>query len=77
MTVYLLLDEAWNINGKIFAVAGGQVGLLNEIYPPLRTIYKEGLWTLDELRELVPTQLMAGIRNPAPPPEDLEIPGRS
>ena len=33
MTVYLLLDEAWNINGKIFAVAGGQVGLLNEIYP--------------------------------------------
>ncbi|MGI8926349.1 MAG: SDR family NAD(P)-dependent oxidoreductase [Tepidiformaceae bacterium] len=76
MTVYLLLDEAWNINGKIFAVAGGQVGLLNEIYPPVRTIYKHGRWTLDELRMLVPTQLMAGIANPAPPAEDLEIPGR-
>jgi len=76
MTVYLLLDEAWNINGKIFAVSGGQVGLLNEIFPPLRTIYKHGKWTLDELRMLVPTQLMAGITNPAPPAEDLQVPGR-
>ncbi|GAB4326092.1 MAG: SDR family oxidoreductase [Dehalococcoidia bacterium] len=76
MTIYLLFDEAWNINGKIFAVAGGQIGLLNEIYPPLRTIYKHGKWTLDELRQLVPTQLMAGIPNPAPPPDDLDIPGR-
>ncbi|MYH67487.1 MAG: SDR family NAD(P)-dependent oxidoreductase [Dehalococcoidia bacterium] len=77
MTVYLLLDEAWNINGKIFSVAGGQVGLLNEIYPPLRKIYKDGMWTLDELRRQVPTQLMAGIANPAPPPDELEVPGRS
>ena len=76
MTIYLLLDEAWNINGKIFAVAGGQVGLLNEVYPPVRTIYKHGKWTLDELRMLVPTQLMAGIANPAPPAEDLQVPGR-
>jgi NAD(P)-dependent dehydrogenase (short-subunit alcohol dehydrogenase family) len=76
MTVYLLLDEAWNINGKFFAVSGGQVGLLNEIFPPVRTIYKDGRWSLDELRRLVPTQLMAGIPNPAPPAEDLEIPGR-
>lgn len=76
MTVYLLLDEAWNINGKFFAVSGGQVGLLNEIYPPIRTIYKDDKWSLDELRRLVPTQLMAGLPNPAPPAEDLEIPGR-
>ncbi|HEY5477584.1 MAG TPA: SDR family NAD(P)-dependent oxidoreductase [Tepidiformaceae bacterium] len=76
MTIYLLLDEAWNVNGKFFAVSGGQVGLLNEIYPPVRTIYKDGKWSLDELRRLVPTQLMAGIPNPAPPAEDLDIPGR-
>jgi hypothetical protein len=50
--------------------------LLNEIFPPVRTIYKDGRWSLDELRKLVPTQLMAGIPNPAPPAEDLEIPGR-
>ena len=76
MTVYLLLDEAWNINGRIFQVSGGHVGLLQDMYPPHRNIYKHGKWTLDELRSLVPTQLMAGITNPAPPAEDLQIPGR-
>jgi len=76
MTVYLLLDEAWNINGRIFQVAGGQVGLLQDMYPPFKNIYKHGKWTLDELRMLVPQQLMAGVVNPAPPAEDLMIPGR-
>ena len=76
MTVYLLLDEAWNINGRIFQVAGGHVGLLQDMYPPFKNIYKHGMWTLDELRMLVPQQLMAGVVNPAPPAEDLQIPGR-
>lgn len=76
MTVYLLLDEAWNINGRIFQVAGGHVGLLQDMYPPFKNIYKHGKWTLDELRMLVPQQLMAGVVNPAPPAEDLVIPGR-
>lgn len=76
MTIYLLLDEAWNINGRIFQVAGGHVGLLQDMYPPFRNIYKHGKWTLDELRMLVPQQLMAGLVNPAPPAEDLLIPGR-
>jgi NAD(P)-dependent dehydrogenase (short-subunit alcohol dehydrogenase family) len=76
MTVYLLLDEAWNINGRIFQVAGGHVGLLQDMYPPFKNIYKHGRWTLDELRMHVPTQLMAGVVNPAPPAEDMQIPGR-
>lgn len=76
MTIYLLLDEAWNINGRIFQVAGGHIGLLADLYPPFRNIYKHGKWTLDELRMLVPTQLMAGIANPAPPADDIRIPGR-
>ncbi|MGD9932777.1 MAG: SDR family NAD(P)-dependent oxidoreductase [Dehalococcoidia bacterium] len=76
MTVYLLLDEAWNINGRIFQVSGGHVGLLQDMYPPFKNIYKHGKWSLDELRALVPTQLMAGVVNPAPPPDDLEVPGR-
>jgi len=76
MTVYLLLDEAWNINGRIFQVAGGHIGLLQDMYPPFRNIYKHGKWTLDELRMLVPTQLMQGIPNPAPPADDIKIPGR-
>ncbi len=77
MTVYLLLDEAWNINGRIFQVAGGQVGLLQDMYPPHKNIFKNGKWTLDELRQLVPTQLMNGVQNPAPPPADLSVPGRN
>jgi len=77
MTVYLLLDEAWNINGRIFQVAGGHVGLLQDMYPPFKNIYKHGKWTLDELRMLVPAQLMAGVQNPAPPAADLSIPGRN
>ncbi|MEX2080734.1 MAG: SDR family NAD(P)-dependent oxidoreductase [Dehalococcoidia bacterium] len=77
MTIYLLLDDAWNINGRIFQVAGGSVGLLQDMYPPFRSIFKQGKWTLDELRTHVPSQLMQGIQNPAPPAEDLAIPGRN
>ena len=75
MVVYLASDEAWNINGKIFAVAGGTVSLLQEEIP-MRSMAKQGMWSLDELRELVPVRLMMGLRNPAPPPRDLELPGR-
>jgi hypothetical protein len=75
MVAFLCTDEAWNINGKIFAVAGGTVSLLQEEVP-LRSIAKQGAWTVQELRELVPSRLMLGLQNPAPPPRDLDIPGR-
>jgi NAD(P)-dependent dehydrogenase (short-subunit alcohol dehydrogenase family) len=75
MTVFLACDEAWNINGKIFYVAGGRISLAHE-ETPMRQIMKQGMWTIDELRELVPSQLIYGITNPAPPPPDLDIPGR-
>jgi NAD(P)-dependent dehydrogenase (short-subunit alcohol dehydrogenase family) len=75
MAVYLCTDEAWNINGKIFAVAGGTISLLQEEIP-MRTMAKQGRWTIAELRDLVPMRLMAGLVNPAPPPRDLDIPGR-
>ncbi|OGO49518.1 MAG: 3-hydroxyacyl-CoA dehydrogenase [Chloroflexi bacterium RBG_16_68_14] len=76
MTVFLCTDEAWNINGKVFAVSGGTVSLLQEEVP-MRTIAKDGMWTLEELRDLVPPRLMYGLPNPAPPPPDLDIPGRA
>jgi NAD(P)-dependent dehydrogenase (short-subunit alcohol dehydrogenase family) len=75
MTVFLACDEAWNINGKIFYVAGGRVSLAHE-ETPMRQITKRGMWTVDELRELVPSQLTYGLVNPAPPPPDLDLPGR-
>jgi NAD(P)-dependent dehydrogenase (short-subunit alcohol dehydrogenase family) len=74
MTCYLATDEAWNINGQIFLVHGGTVDLLAHPVPQ-RTIFKDGMWTPQELIEMVP-QMMEGVSNPAPPPEDLEVPGR-
>ena len=75
MTVWLCTDEAWDVNGRIFHVAGGVLSLAHEEMP-IREIHKDGKWTVEELAALVPTQLMAGIPNPAPPPDDLAIPGR-
>ncbi len=75
MAGYLASDEAWNINGQIFHVAGGTVGLAH--HPtPMRTLWSDKMWTLDELAMLVPGQLMAGVPNPAPPPPDLDVAGR-
>src|SRR5262249_2182646 len=74
MTVYLCTDHAWNINGKIIYASGGTIQLAYE-EQPLRTIFKPGMWTLDELDMLVP-QMMEGLANPAPPPPDLSVPGR-
>ena len=75
MTVYLCTDQAWNVNGQVFQVAGGQVSLLH--HPtPMRTIFKPSRWTLDELLQIVPQRLMTGIPNPAAPPPDLDLPGR-
>jgi len=77
MTVFLLLDEAWNINGQIFHVSGGMIQRLNHPYPPVASMTKlGGNWSMDELVQLVPQQLMGGVANPAPPPPDLDLPGR-
>ena len=75
MTVWLCTDAAWNVNGKIFHVQGGTVSLAME-ETPAATINKIGMWTVDELAGLVPTNLLRDIRNPAPPPPDLDLPGR-
>ncbi len=74
MVAYLATDAAWNVNGQIFLVYAGTVAVLHHPVP-WRTIFKAGLWTLDELSERAP-QLLEGTRNPAPPPEELNVPGR-
>ncbi len=80
MTCYLLGDPAWDINGQIFQVTGGQVGWLETMYPAEKMIHKDvlryGPWTLDELGQLVYPMLVSGTRNPSPPPAELPIPGR-
>jgi NAD(P)-dependent dehydrogenase (short-subunit alcohol dehydrogenase family) len=64
--VYLATDEAANINGCTFLLAGDQIALYSEPVAT-KTIYKAGVWTLDELSAVVPSTLAAGLINPAPP----------
>jgi NAD(P)-dependent dehydrogenase (short-subunit alcohol dehydrogenase family) len=64
--VFLCTDEAANINGRTFSVFGGEVHLYSE--PEyIRSIYTKGIWTVDELCELVPNSLASGLENPSPP----------
>ena len=75
MVVYLCTDHAWNINGQIFHVGGGTISLA-AAEMPVHSITKRGKWTLEELAQIVPTELVYDIANPAPPPGDLDLPGR-
>lgn len=75
MVAYLASDDAWNINGHVFNVSGGSVSLAHTA-APMRTVFKPGLWELHELDDAVQNVLMKGIDNPAPPREDVEVPGR-
>lgn len=66
LVVYLCTDEAANINGCTFWVGGGEIGIYSE--PEVKSrIYKDGIWTLEELINIVPRTLARGLVNPAPP----------
>ena len=43
---------------------------------PMRTVYKREMWTMEELDDAVQNILMKDIINPAPPRDDVEVPGR-
>ncbi len=64
--IFLATDEAAGINGRNFLVSAGQISLYSEPIAE-KTIYKEGIWTVDELADVVPGTLAAGLVNPAPP----------
>ena len=66
IVVYLCTDAAVGINGYAFGAAGGTISLYaNPV--PMKTIHKEGRWTLDELLQIMPSTLARDLVNPAPP----------
>ena len=64
-TVWLASDEAAHVNGHIFHVAGGLISLMNDP-EPVKTIHKDGRWTVDELIRVFPATLGIELPNPAP-----------
>lgn len=68
---WLCTDEAKNINGRTFLVAGRQISLYTE---PVweSTIFGESDWTVDKLSAIVPRTIAAGLRNQWPPQEPKE-----
>jgi 3-oxoacyl-[acyl-carrier protein] reductase len=64
--IYLCTDEAANINGQVFDVTGGDIAIYSEPVKKKSILKEKGLWTVEELVELVPRVLLEGYRNPAP-----------
>ena len=63
---YLASDAAENVNGQTFMVYGGNIALLSQPRR-IRTIFKDGQWTLDEIGTMVPENITQGLKNPSPP----------
>lgn len=67
IVAYLATDEAWNINGQVFHAEGGRISIYSEPVETKAIYKKEGIWTLDELIDIVPQTIVQGLVNPAPP----------
>ncbi len=62
LVVYLGSDAAGEINGRIFEVWHGHVGIFTEPPSVQDMIVKQGSWTVEELIKLVPQKLAQGAR---------------
>lgn len=66
--VYLCTEAAGDITGQVFGTGGWPMTLYSPRHVT-KSIHKNGRWTLDELDELIPISLGAGLINPMPPQE--------
>ena len=65
MVTWLASDEAAHVNGHVFHVTDGLINLLNEP-EPVKTIQKQGKWTVEELARVFPATIGLELHNPAP-----------
>ncbi|MFC2000750.1 SDR family NAD(P)-dependent oxidoreductase [Chloroflexota bacterium] len=70
---YLASEEAANVNGQIFLVAGVEIGHWSQ--PVIETSVKrdwkkEGAWPFGEIVKFVPEKLLVNYVNPAPPQKE-------
>lgn len=74
LIVYLASDWAADINGQVFRVSGGHIAIYSlpmEQNPIDKADIEKGLWTVQELKELIPKVVLRGYKNRAPAREDL------
>ena len=64
---WLASEESSHVNGHVFHVTDGLVTLLNQP-EPVRTITKDGRWTVEELIRVFPATIGVELYNPAPVP---------
>ncbi len=60
LVVYLASEQADHINGCIFEVWRGHVGIFTDPPPVQEALEKEGAWTTEELAEAIPQTLTKG-----------------
>jgi NAD(P)-dependent dehydrogenase (short-subunit alcohol dehydrogenase family) len=60
LATYLVSEAADNINGCIFEVLHGHVGIFVEPPTLQKVIYKDGSWTAEELMKMIPSTLTVG-----------------
>lgn len=61
LIVFLASEQAGNINGRIFEVWKGHVGIFDEPPQVQQVITKDGRWTVEELLEQIPQTLGEGL----------------
>jgi 3-oxoacyl-[acyl-carrier protein] reductase len=69
LILYLATDEAANITGQVFTVAGGHVGLFpepKEVTLIYKNYKKYGSWTIDEIAKLLPAKLSMNLADLSP-----------
>ena len=57
LVVYLATDKADNVNGCVFEVWHGHVGIYADPPPVEQVLWKDGSWTPEELAETMPSTL--------------------
>jgi NAD(P)-dependent dehydrogenase (short-subunit alcohol dehydrogenase family) len=61
IVLYLASDEASNINGQVLGASRGRVALYSKP-TEVKGLYKDGVWTMDELARLMPVSLVQDMR---------------
>jgi NAD(P)-dependent dehydrogenase (short-subunit alcohol dehydrogenase family) len=54
MVVYLLSDQARDVTGQVYSVAGGKIAVWNQPVEA-RAMYKDGRWSPEEIAQKLPT----------------------